>query len=691
MTGSKFKMKCLGALNFIVFYVFYFAKKMDQEDLLNLAKDLKVSCAEIVRLSNGLPSGDSYTLFESNADKRKKLQEVNDILSKTLIQICTAGSPSFRVEGEKLEFGDIIGALEELHSFCDEALKIDVETPQEKVGQLYTKSHRKRERGEIFTEMKGAKFRKKLEEEENKSQVLSFDTRPQTKFEFPIRNFSPQFVPRLVSKPHAIEPLCPLLVQAQLKMEREDAIEKIENLDLSYSTVDEKMTKFEEEVKTFEPLEHPYKKEIMNLFSKTKSCDPTLNSNGVFKYGDLSGEIGEDLELKREKVTTWRPLSQTPMIYVENVKAFEHMIEEILLFSYVSVDVEHHSTESFYGITCLIQLSTSDKDYILDPFPIWNVMPKLNKIFANPRILKIFHGSNRDMLWLSRDFSLYVVNLFDTGVAAKKLQVPGGYSLKNLLHQYCSIQADKAEQMSDWRKRPLSADQLRYAREDTHYLYYVFQIMRNQLLLQESPLISPMKFSSTKLVAGQPSKNPKSEIGKRMLLEVLINSSNVSLTTWEVRITDRIMRASRMVAAIHPLAWALLMRLLKFREGVARIIDVNPQQIFEDRDASQIAMNAPESKEFLLGLFSRGVPFYFEKFKDSIIDLVKEVKKIDPEEVQSEMNSSLFDPPKRKNDYHIPGAIDFNFASSYDSQKSLNSSDIKQKVDGLFKLGQNKS
>ena len=39
----------------------------------------------------------------------------------------------------------------------------------------------------------------------------------------------------------------------------------------------------------------------------------------------------------------------------------------------------------------------------------------MNSIFANPGILKVLHGADGDIVWLQRDFGIYVVNMFDTG------------------------------------------------------------------------------------------------------------------------------------------------------------------------------------------------------------------------------------------------------------------------------------
>ena len=54
------------------------------------------------------------------------------------------------------------------------------------------------------------------------------------------------------------------------------------------------------------------------------------------------------------------------------------------------------------------------------------------------QIVKVLHGSNWDVLWLQRDFGIYVVNLFDTGQAARVLNFPGlGYAF--LLEKFCGV------------------------------------------------------------------------------------------------------------------------------------------------------------------------------------------------------------------------------------------------------------
>jgi len=71
--------------------------------------------------------------------------------------------------------------------------------------------------------------------------------------------------------------------------------------------------------------------------------------------------------------------------------------------------------------------------------------------------------------------------MFDTGQAARCLQLQS-FGLAHLLQHYCSVTADKQYQLADWRIRPLEDVMLKYAREDTHFLLYIYDVMREELI-----------------------------------------------------------------------------------------------------------------------------------------------------------------------------------------------------------------
>ena len=71
--------------------------------------------------------------------------------------------------------------------------------------------------------------------------------------------------------------------------------------------------------------------------------------------------------------------------------------------------------------------------------------------------------------------------MFDTGQAARTFGHKS-FGLAFLLQHYCKVLADKKYQMADWRIRPLSDEMQKYAREDTHYLLYIYDRIRKDLL-----------------------------------------------------------------------------------------------------------------------------------------------------------------------------------------------------------------
>lgn len=163
------------------------------------------------------------------------------------------------------------------------------------------------------------------------------------------------------------------------------------------------------------------------------------------------------------------------------------MLQELKNATEIAIDLEHNDMRSYIGMVCLMQISTREKDWIIDTLKPWRQnLQILNEVFADPNILKIFHGSNMDMIWLQRDLGLYVVGVFDTFHAATALQFQGR-GLKHLLQQFANFEAQKQYQTADWRVRPLPQELLDYARSDTHFLLHIYDNIRNMLIEASAP------------------------------------------------------------------------------------------------------------------------------------------------------------------------------------------------------------
>lgn len=193
----------------------------------------------------------------------------------------------------------------------------------------------------------------------------------------------------------------------------------------------------------------------------------------------------------------------TPFTFVDTPSKLFKLVAKLEKATEVAVDVEHHDYRSYLGLVCLVQITGLGEDYVVDALALRSELQVLNKVFADPNIIKVFHGAKMDIMWLQRDLGLYVVGLFDTYFAARELQFPK-LSLAYLLQTFAGFTAQKKYQLADWRLRPLPKELMDYARADTHFLLYIYHLLRLQLdadgklntVLEESRRVASFRFEN---------------------------------------------------------------------------------------------------------------------------------------------------------------------------------------------------
>lgn len=101
-------------------------------------------------------------------------------------------------------------------------------------------------------------------------------------------------------------------------------------------------------------------------------------------------------QLKEQTPVLPKPLSETPLIEVNTEEKLNLLLEDLRKYKEIAVDLEHHSYRSFLGITCLMQVSTQDTDYLIDTLALRDKLCILNEVFTKPSIVKvskfIFYG-----------------------------------------------------------------------------------------------------------------------------------------------------------------------------------------------------------------------------------------------------------------------------------------------------------
>ena len=168
-----------------------------------------------------------------------------------------------------------------------------------------------------------------------------------------------------------------------------------------------------------------------------------------------------------------------PLILIDTPAPLQVLVPELARQQYLAVDTESNGYYAYHERICLIQISTSSEDYIIDPVRISD-LNSVSKLLEDPAIEKIMHAASNDIAGFRRDFHCRVNNLFDTALACKLLGIEQ-LGLSRIISQYFGIELNKKWQRCDWGLRPLRQEQLEYARLDTHFLIALRHILAKDL------------------------------------------------------------------------------------------------------------------------------------------------------------------------------------------------------------------
>ncbi|XP_076956320.1 protein RRP6-like 3 [Bidens hawaiensis] len=233
--------------------------------------------------------------------------------------------------------------------------------------------------------------------------------------------------------------------------------------------------------------QHKFKRVLANnSYAPFKHLKIDENSSDLHPYESEIKALLEKSQLEFEFFNGVMDMSMgDKYVWIDDESKLKGLVDVLSKERVFAVDTEQHSFRSFLGFTALIQISTRDEDYLVDTIAVHDIMGLLGPVFANPNICKVFHGADNDVIWLQRDFHIYVVNLFDTAKACDVLSKPQR-SLAYLLETYCGVTTNKLYQREDWRQRPLPIDMVEYARMDAHYLLYIADCLVSELKTQKN-------------------------------------------------------------------------------------------------------------------------------------------------------------------------------------------------------------
>ena len=239
------------------------------------------------------------------------------------------------------------------------------------------------------------------------------------------------------------------------------------------------------------------------------------------------------------------------------------------------------SERHYQALLCLVQVAVSDdraeggvRTEVLDPLEGVDAAP-LAEVLADPGVEVLVHAGRQDVAILRRSWRTEVTHVFDTQVAAAFL----GYGLqegyKPLVRRVLGVDVPATEAFTRWDRRPLTDQQLEYARADVAHLLALGGAMEDELA------------SAGRLAWAR---------------EECRSLEGIS----DERDVDAVFRRLPRVARLKPAERSIAYGLVQWREAVARGLDRPAASVLPDHVLVELARSAPRTREQLDAV--RGLP-----------------------------------------------------------------------------------
>lgn len=151
------------------------------------------------------------------------------------------------------------------------------------------------------------------------------------------------------------------------------------------------------------------------------------------------------------------------------------------------IDTEFMGEGRYRSQLCVVQVSVEppgEEDVrviVVDALDADVDVTPLAEIVADPAIEVVMHAARQDVPLLKRTWDVPVTNLFDTQVAAGFAGLRAQLGYDPLLQEMLGVRLRKSASFTKWDRRPLTEEQVRYAREDVLHLLQVATKLQERL------------------------------------------------------------------------------------------------------------------------------------------------------------------------------------------------------------------
>lgn len=268
---------------------------------------------------------------------------------------------------------------------------------------------------------------------------------------------------------------------------------------------------------------------------------------------------------------------------------------------FIAVDTEFLRERTYWPKLCLVQIAVDGDAAAIDTLSPGIDLTPLFDLMRDSAVLKVFHSASQDMSVFHTVMSDVPRPIFDTQIAAMVCGFGEQPAYASLVQSLLNQRIDKASQMTDWSRRPLTERQISYALSDVTHLIDIYRLLKKRL------------------------DDSGRSAWVEQEVESLLDPSNYVMEPSEQWKRVRIRRPTRK-------ALAVLREVASWREKTARQRDLPRAWVIKDESIAEIAANQPATPDQLERV--RGINSRFAEGRDgrAVLDAVKRALSLPEEE-----------------------------------------------------------
>ncbi|CAL8069049.1 unnamed protein product [Orchesella dallaii] len=177
--------------------------------------------------------------------------------------------------------------------------------------------------------------------------------------------------------------------------------------------------------------------------------------------------------LKSEGLYGNGPQAAKDTIRVDTFKTLVDMVVHLNEHERFATDMEGGAVQGYHGShPALIQFSTKSCDFYVQPYMIWESMDLLRPVMENPKIVKIMFGCQNDLMWWRRYYDIDPFPVLDAQAVYQAINGGNPIKLSRFVESNLpGVKMDKSLTNFDWARRELEPEAIRYALEDSRFLF----------------------------------------------------------------------------------------------------------------------------------------------------------------------------------------------------------------------------